>query len=658
MDEQSFSDLKEEIREKNNIVDVVSSYLDLKRAGSDYKALCPFHNEKTPSFTVRESTQSFHCFGCGARGDVFQFVMQMEHLSFSDALILLGRRAGIDVEARMAEARGGRSQEKQARGRQMEAAMLDAARFFYHQYKGADGEKARQYMEKTRALPRDILLRFGIGYGGEAWDGLYRFLHAKGYADQLLLDAGLVRRQRHGFIDLFHQRVIFPVFDVRGKLIAFGGRSLSDNGPKYINSPDTPIFRKGKNLYALNFVRRQSYPYLILTEGYMDTIALHAHGFPYAVAGLGTALTADQARLLLRYTGDRLLLSYDMDGAGQKASLKTIELLRRELHDREEGNRIQLKILTLPDGKDPDEYLRKQGGDAFRHQLGQAWDVLAYKLELARRDSRSETGEVDLDRYQSLAVRSLSEEENSILRERYAQNFAASIGLSPASVQQEIEKEIARREKLAERPRSRSLPRRELRGREGQRTGPEMPQLSLVSVPQEAGDPVAAEPASLSSAREAQRNRPESSQLIPPELILALALWKAPELFREAPYHFSMAEMPNSAQGYLQAVRELGQGEHPLLLQDFLSIGRRFSGDARAGDGRFILGMEKLLTNRLPEILPRVLEELRLRQLREEIRQLSDKSMQSKDAEQRRQLLEQIEELQKQWKERKEAKHE
>ncbi len=418
----------DEVIARNSIEGVVGDYVRLERkGGQNLFGLCPFHGEKTPSFSVNTSKQFFYCFGCHAGGNVIKFIQMIENLNFPDAVAFLAKRAGMELNLEdEPEAR-----KKQAEYKQMQACLLDAARFFYHSYKSPQGQKAENYMQVKRRLSPAILTTFGIGYAPDSWDALSSTL-LKAYPEKILLDLGLTRKSSKGsYYDFFRDRVIFPVFDHLGRLRAFGGRIMGQGDAKYINSPDSRIYNKGKYLYALNFARKDSRDFLILTEGYMDTIALHESGFTNTVAGLGTALTSSQARLLSQYTR-QVILAYDADGAGRNAALKALELLSRE--------QVDCRVLVMPNGQDPDEFIHENGKERFQGLLNQALPALDYRIYLAKQAASTNLGSLDILAYQEAVTDLLSQESSPVVRELYADKLAREIAVSPASILQVIEK--------------------------------------------------------------------------------------------------------------------------------------------------------------------------------------------------------------------------
>jgi len=362
-----------EIIEKNDIVDVISEYMTLKKKGSNYMALCPFHSEKTPSFSVSFSKQIFNCFGCGVGGNVITFIQRIEKISFIEAVKLLAERSGIQLE----EDKDPKQLEMAKLRKTLYKLNTEAARFFYSNLN--NGDKASQYLKK-RGLSDAIIKKFGLGFAPDRWHELIDFMKRKGYGTELLYKAGLIvkGRDKEGYCDKFRNRVMFPIIDLKGNVIAFGGRVIGDSKPKYLNSPDTPVFNKGYNIYGLNFVKKiQNLENIIIVEGYMDTIALHQFGVENAVASLGTAFTENQAKLLKRFSNE-IIISYDSDLAGQNATMKGLSILENE--------GCVVRVLSLPSGRDPDEYIRKEGIEAYREKIKGSVSLIEYKIENLRRN--------------------------------------------------------------------------------------------------------------------------------------------------------------------------------------------------------------------------------------------------------------------------------
>ena len=366
-----FSDeLIEEVRSRNDIVDVIGGYVRLQKKGSTYFGLCPFHNEKTGSFSVSPNKQMYYCFGCGAGGNVFTFLMQYENYTFGEAMQVLADRAGIELPKQ--EMTSAQRREADKRTRLLEI-NKEAARYFYSLLRNPRGANAYNYF-KQRELSDETMQKFGLGYSDQYSDDLYRYLRKKGYDDQILKESGLVTIDEvRGGHDKFWNRAMFPIMDVHNKVIGFGGRVMGEGEPKYLNSPETKIFDKSRNLYGLNFARSSRKEQILLCEGYMDVIALHQAGFDNAVASLGTALTSGHANLLKRYTKE-VYLTYDSDGAGVKAALRAIPILK------EVG--ITTKVINMRPYKDPDEFIKALGADAYQQRIDQAENSFMFEVRI------------------------------------------------------------------------------------------------------------------------------------------------------------------------------------------------------------------------------------------------------------------------------------
>jgi len=367
-------DLVEEVRMKNDIVDVVSGYVKLQKKGASHFGLCPFHNEKSPSFSVSGPKQMYYCFGCGAGGNVFTFVMNYENYSFSEAIKMLADRAGVKLpEVEYSEEM---KKKENHRARLLEA-NKEAAKYFYYQLRAKQGEIGYRYLE-GRQLSEETMKKFGLGFANKTSDDLTKYLKQKGYDDKLLQEVGLATfDERYGMHDKFWNRVMFPIQDVNHRVIGFGGRVMGDGTPKYLNSPETPIFDKSRNLYGLNFARTARAGNIILCEGYMDVISMHQAGFTQAVASLGTAFTAGQANLLRRYT-ENVLLAYDSDGAGTSAALRAIGILK------EVG--LTGKVISMHPYKDPDEFIKNLGTEAFQERIDNAENSFMFEIRVLEKD--------------------------------------------------------------------------------------------------------------------------------------------------------------------------------------------------------------------------------------------------------------------------------
>ncbi len=367
----------EEVRARNDIVDVVSGYVRLQKKGANHFGLCPFHNEKSPSFSVSQGKQMYYCFGCGAGGNVITFLQQYENASFQEAVKMLADRAGIKLpEAEYSEA----ARAKENHRARLLAVNKEAAKYFYYQLRAPQGKQGLTYL-KNRQLSEETIHKFGLGFANKTSDDLSRYLKEKGFSDALLQEAGVSTfDERYGVHDKFWNRVIFPIQDINHRVIGFGGRVMGDGTPKYLNSPETPVFDKSRNLYGLNFARSSRKNQFILCEGYMDVISMHQAGFTQAVASLGTAFTTGQASLLKRYA-EEVLLAYDSDGAGIKAALRAIGILR------ESG--LTGKVISFAPYKDPDEFIKAEGAEAFEKQLSEAENSFLFEIRIL-------SGEFDL----------------------------------------------------------------------------------------------------------------------------------------------------------------------------------------------------------------------------------------------------------------------
>ena len=370
-------EIVEEVRTRNDIVDVISGYVRLQKKGASHMGLCPFHNEKTPSFSVSGSKQMFYCFGCGAGGNVISFLQRYENMEFSEALKTLADRAGVKLpEKEYSE----EAKKKESRRLKLLAINKEAAKYFYYQLRAPQGKLGLTYL-KDRQLSDETIHKFGLGFANKTNDDLVRYLKEKNFSDDLIKEAGLATfDERYGLHDKFWNRVIFPIQDANHRVIGFGGRVMGEGMPKYLNSPETPVFDKSTNLYGLNFARSSRKNQFILCEGYMDVITMHQAGFTQAVASLGTAFTVGQAVLLRRYA-EEVLLAYDSDGAGVKAALRAIGILR------EAG--LTGRVINFAPYKDPDEFIKAQGAEAFEKRLAEAENSFFFEIRVL-------SGEFDL----------------------------------------------------------------------------------------------------------------------------------------------------------------------------------------------------------------------------------------------------------------------
>ena len=420
----------DELIQRNPIEDVVGQYVTLKRSGANMFGLCPFHGEKTASFSVAPDKGIYYCFGCHKGGGAVNFMMEIEGLSYPDAVRALAKRVGMEVPE---------DEQYQSRYRQQErlwALSKEAARFFVAQLYSPAGAEGLRYAQK-RGMPKSTLTKFGIGFAPNAWTALTDAMRAKGYTDEELKESGLVSvSQKNGRIyDRFRNRLMFPIIDVRGNVIGFGGRVMDNSTPKYLNSPETLIFNKRKNLFGLNLAKKTDKDFLILVEGYMDAIALHQYGFDCAVASLGTSLTEEHAALLTRYT-ENIVLIYDGDEAGQRAAQRAIPMLEKA--------GLHIKVLQLKDAKDPDEYLKKFGADKFKLLLEESSNRVEYQLNaIAKKyDIREDEQKV---KFITEAAEFISTLSNAVQREVYGHRVADAAKISYDAMKIEVNKAYKRR---------------------------------------------------------------------------------------------------------------------------------------------------------------------------------------------------------------------
>ncbi len=418
-------DFLRELREKNEISEVISPYVNLRRRGATMNGLCPFHNEKTPSFTVYLETQSFYCFGCGAGGDVISFIRRIENLGYIDAVKSLAQRAG------MALPEDGFDDVISKRRRRILEANREAARFFHNMLMSEQGRGCLDYY-LGRGYSMGTIRRFGMGYAPSDWRALYNHLHSLGYTPGELVDANLVRKSdkngKVSYYDNFRNRAMIPIIDVRGNVVAFGGRVLDDSKPKYINTSDTLVYKKGSGVFALNLAKDSGERRLIITEGYMDTIALHQAGFKNAIACLGTALPDEQVNLISRYA-DEVLLAYDSDEAGQKAVKRAIQAFSK--------TGIKVRVLTLSGGKDPDEIIKKFGPERFRSIVDGAANDVEYRLMniRAKYNTMTDDGKVGFMREAVSVLASISSE---IERDVYISRLSNDLEISKDAIAAQV----------------------------------------------------------------------------------------------------------------------------------------------------------------------------------------------------------------------------
>ena len=404
-------ELVEEIRSKNDIVDVISGYVRIQKKGSSYFGLCPFHNEKSPSFSVSQDKQMYYCFGCGAGGNVFTFLMTYENCSFPEAIKELADRAGVALpEMEYSE----EAKKRENRRAKLLEINKEAAKYFYYLLRSPRGSVGHQYLS-GRHLSEETMKKFGLGFASVSNNELTGYLHSKGYADELIKEVGLAAfDEKYGVHDKFWNRVMFPIQDINHRVIGFGGRVMGDGKPKYLNSPESMIFDKSRNLYGLNFARTSRKNNIILCEGYMDVIAMHQAGFTQAVASLGTAFTVGQANLLRRYTSD-VLLAYDSDGAGVNAALRAIGILR------ESG--LRGKVINMEPAKDPDEFIKTYGADAFQERIDKAQNSFFFELQVLEKNYDLSDPDSKTGFYREIAKKLCGFEEE-VERENYVESVA------------------------------------------------------------------------------------------------------------------------------------------------------------------------------------------------------------------------------------------
>lgn len=420
----------QELKQNNPIDSVMSSYVSLIRRGRSCVCLCPFHSEKSPSCTLYLENNSFYCFGCGAGGDVITFVMKIENLGYVEAIKFLAERAGMAMPE---DAKNNESSRQKSRILEINRT---AARFFFDTLtRSPDGEKGRRYFAK-RQLSAATITKYGLGYAPNGWYNLSNHLRSKGFSDEEMISAFLCGRGKNGGVfDIFRDRVMFPIIDLRGNVIAFGGRTIDGDGPKYINSSDTPVFQKGRNLFSLNFAKKSEEKRLILAEGYMDVIAINQAGFENVVATLGTALTQEQARIMSQYA-EEIIISYDSDGAGQNATHKAINLLS------EVG--LRTKIIRMEGAKDPDEYIKKFGALRFKQLLDKSGGAIEFELEKCRAGLDIETDEGRIE-YLKRCVNVLADITSPIEREVYAGRLAEANRVNKEMIVQQVNGAIKKR---------------------------------------------------------------------------------------------------------------------------------------------------------------------------------------------------------------------
>lgn len=429
----------QQLKQSCDMERIVSGYLPLKKKGRYLVGLCPFHSEKSPSFYVYPQNQSFYCFGCGAGGDVITFIRRIENLEYMEAVKLLADRCGLELpmDSDQSDARS------MLKKRVLEI-NRESARFFHSCLMSEQGRQAYEYLI-SRGRDRKTIRHFGLGYAPAGWDGLLNHLRAKGFSDNDMLEANVVTKGKYGPHDRFSNRVIFPIIDLRGNVVAFGGRALDDKGAKYLNSSDTPVFKKSKTLFALNFAKTSKRPGLILSEGYMDVIAIHQAGFDNAVATLGTALTEEQARLISQYA-ERVVLAYDSDGPGQAATKRAMNIFD------EVG--VKVSVLSMTGAKDPDEFIKKYGAERFAMLLDNSRNPVEFELSKLRTtyDTAQADGKVG---YLKEACKLFAGIRNPVEREVYITQTANELAISPQAIKAQIEN-LDKRESYRQRKQQRA----------------------------------------------------------------------------------------------------------------------------------------------------------------------------------------------------------
>lgn len=425
-------EILEEVRLQNDIVDVISEYLPLKRKGTSYFGLCPFHNEKSPSFSVSSERQFYYCFGCGAAGNVYTFIMQMENDTFPEAVKRLADRANIVLpEPQYTE----QAKQYELQKQRLFELHRQAGRFFYEKLQESEGEEARAYLQK-RQVKNNIQKKFGIGYAPNGQLELFHHLQKQGFSQEELQKSGLIiqRKDEKGYFDRFRNRLMFPILDIQNRVIGFGGRILSSGEPKYLNSPETMIFNKSRNLYGLNFAKNTRKREIILVEGYMDMISLYQAGFKNVAASLGTAFNQDHAKVLKKYA-DSVIILYDSDDAGTMAAQRAIPVLIQ--------SGFHIKVLQVPDGKDPDEYIKQHGAKEFSRLLAGAVHYVTFQIQLLKKQYHLEDIQQKVE-FTTKAANILAKLDNDIERNVYITEVANMTGISQQSIENEITKTITK----------------------------------------------------------------------------------------------------------------------------------------------------------------------------------------------------------------------
>lgn len=422
------SELIEQIQEESDIVDVIGSYVHLQKKGAQYFGVCPFHNEKTPSFSVAPQKRMFYCFGCGAGGNVFSFIMKYENCSFQEAVKMLAERRGIklpDVEMSEEQKKAASLREK------LLEVNKEAAKFYHQMLKSPEGAVAYKYFSEKRGLSDKTIVHFGLGYSGKSGTSLYRYLKEKGYKDQILRETGLFTYSERGVTDKFWNRAMFPIMDIQNRVIGFGGRVMGEGEPKYLNSPETKIFDKGRNLFGLNFAKTDRRPYVLICEGYMDVISLQQAGYVNAVASLGTALTSLQAHLLSRYTKD-VYLTYDSDGAGVKAALRAIPIFR--------GEGVSLHVVNMQPYKDPDEFIKNLGAEEYEKRIQNAQSSFSFELSVIEKKYNFSEPEQKNKFFEEVLKNIVTTYEDTLERQNFVEAVASRYNVSISALEEKIRK--------------------------------------------------------------------------------------------------------------------------------------------------------------------------------------------------------------------------
>ena len=415
----------EEVRSRNDIVDVISSYVNLKKKGNSYSACCPFHHEKTPSFHVSREKQMYHCFGCGVGGNVYTFLMEHENYSFPEAVEALAERAGVKLPEQSMSPEAKKQADERTRIKDMNRL---AAGYFHYLLRTEHGTHALEYLT-NRGLTEDTINRFGLGFSDVYRDDLYKYLKNKGYKDEEMKNSGLIRfDEKYGASDQFWNRVMYPIVDTNNRVIGFGGRVMGDGKPKYINTQETPVFDKSRNLYGLNFAKKSKRPGIIFCEGYMDVISMHQAGFDNAVASLGTALTPGQVNLIKRYT-DRVYLAYDSDEAGTKAALRALGIMREF--------EMPARVISLKPYKDPDELIQAEGTESFERRIEQAVSGTMFEIGILEHNYNQEDPQ-ERTQFQKEAARILSVIEDPLERNNYIESVAGKYRIDKDSLKETV----------------------------------------------------------------------------------------------------------------------------------------------------------------------------------------------------------------------------